>query len=138
MERRALALDYAQRFVGTFYSWGGDDPSGFDCSGFMREVLTAVGALARGEPDMTAAALRQRFAGKETVPRPGALIFRGSPIVHVEMVLAVIGDDVITIGASGGGSKTLTKDDAIKANAFIKLRPWAGPYSACVDPFAGE
>jgi hypothetical protein len=134
MDRRRLALEYARAYIGTFYSWGGDDPSGFDCSGFVLEVLQAVGIVPRAV-DMTADALRRHFAAHQSVPRPGALLFRGDPAVHVEMVFAVIGEDVITIGASGGTSKTKTKDDAVRDNAFIKLRPWAGTYSSCVDPF---
>lgn len=135
-ERRNLALNYAESFIGTFYSWGGDDPSGFDCSGFMREVLQGCGIFARTSPDLSAEGLRQYFQDAPSVPKPGALLFRGMPATHVEMVFAVIGDDVITIGASGGTSRTRTKDDAIRDNAFIKLRPWTGPYSACLDPFA--
>jgi len=30
----------------TFYLWGGDDPlAGFDCSGFVIEILKSVGIL---------------------------------------------------------------------------------------------
>jgi len=44
------------------------------------------------------------------------------------------------IEAGGGGSKTITKADAIRDNAFIKIRPI---YSrkflwGFVDPFLGE
>jgi cell wall-associated NlpC family hydrolase len=130
--RRKLGITYLYSFLGRWYRWGGDDPSGFDCSGLMIEVLSAVGRFPAGS-DTTAAGLSQRYPA--CAPKPGALIFRGNPAVHVEMVVAVIGDDVITIGASGGGSKTKTVEDAVAQNAFIKMRPWKGDYSFCVDPF---
>lgn len=135
-DRRSLALTYAWKWVGTFYSWGGDDPAGFDCSGFVCEVLQSVGVLGR-KTDFTAEGLRQLFAGKaRATPVAGCLLFRGDPAVHVELVVATLGDVPLTIGASGGGSKTITKEDAIRDNAFVKLRPWSGAWSACVDPFA--
>jgi len=133
--RRDLALEYAQRWIGTFYSWGGDDPSGFDCSGFVQEVLQSVGIMPRSL-DLPASGLAARFSAKACEPKPGALLFRGNPATHVEMVLAVLDGVVLTIGASGGTSRTKTKEDAIRDNAFIKMRPWVGDYSACVDPFA--
>ena len=41
------------------------------------------------------------------------------------------------IGASGGGSKTITVQDAIRHNAFIKPRPWRSRkyVKGFVDPF---
>jgi hypothetical protein len=138
--RRELALAYAWEFLGTFYSWGGDDPAqGFDCSGLMVEVLKGAGILARGS-DFTAEGLRTMFQEVST-PTPGCLVFRLSPAtgkaVHVEMVYKVIEDEPLTIGASGGGSKTLTREDAIKANAFVKCRPWSShsTITRYADPF---
>lgn len=132
---RELALDYAWRFVGTFYSWGGDDPSGFDCSGFMVEVLKAVGKLPRSG-DWTAAGLYERFESLSvSEPGEGCLVFwhSGDKIVHVEMCV----DSERSLGASGGGSKTRTKEDAIAHNAFIKMRPIKSRANiyGFVDPF---
>lgn len=132
---RELALDYAWRFVGTFYSWGGDDPSGFDCSGFMVEVLKSVGKLPR-RGDWTAAGLYERFESLSvTDPTEGCLVFwhSGDKIVHVEMCV----DSARALGASGGGSGTVTKEDAIKHNAFIKMRPFGSRPNVYgfVDPF---
>ena len=45
----ATALSYR----GTPYVWGGDDPSGFDCSGFVLECLKSVGLLPE-RADLTA------------------------------------------------------------------------------------
>ncbi len=132
---RELALDYAWKFVGTFYSWGGDDPSGFDCSGFMVEVLKSVGKLPR-RGDWTAAGLWKHFESLSvTAPTEGCLVFwySGDKIVHVEMCV----DSARSLGASGGGSRTVTKGDAIKHNAFIKMRPFGSRPNVWgfVDPF---
>ncbi len=138
-DKLELALDVAQSYVGTFYSWGGDDPSGFDCSGLMIEILKSVGLLPK-RGDWTADMLKDLFADKTTeVPRPGCLLFWGvgDKATHVEMVFAKISNDILTIGASGGGSKTTSKEVAISQNAFVKIRPARSNWIKCVNPFAG-
>ena len=123
MNKRDLAIKYAWSYLGRWYKWGGDDPSGFDCSGLVIELLKAVGILPRGGFDTTAAGLFQRFKRRERIiPDAGYLAFWKSPkglIEHVEFCI----DNRHTIGASGGCKKTETIADAIKHNAFIKIRP---------------
>ncbi len=136
MRRVDLALSIARSHLGTFYSWGGDDPSGFDCSGFVIEVLKSVGLIER-KIDLTADMLWQRFINyKITEPTPGCLAFRqsGNKMVHVEIVIEKIDRGIFTIGASGGTKKTKTREDAIRDNAFIKIRP-AVNFTAYVNPF---
>jgi cell wall-associated NlpC family hydrolase len=126
-------------FIGKWYKWGGDDPAGFDCSGLMVEVLKSIGLMRRKE-DLNARGLRSRFEA-QTVPaaRAGCLVFfaTGSDpkaITHVELAI----NEELCIGASGGGSKTLTEADASAQNAYIKVRPIArdgAPVVAIVDPF---
>ncbi|HUV28895.1 MAG TPA: NlpC/P60 family protein [Anaerolineales bacterium] len=117
---REIALKIAYSYLGTPYIWGGDDPSGFDCSGFCIEILQSVGCLPRNG-DWTAdqlADLWQRTRSDD----PGNLVFwrsDGGKVIHVEMCIG----DGLAIGASGGGSKTTTIAAAIKQNAFIKIRP---------------
>jgi len=50
-------LQSALSYLGTPYVWGGDDPSGFDCSGFVIECLKSAGILNERE-DYTAESLR--------------------------------------------------------------------------------
>ena len=37
------AVEYAKRFIGTPYVWGGSSPGGFDCSGLVRYVYEKFG-----------------------------------------------------------------------------------------------
>jgi cell wall-associated NlpC family hydrolase len=118
---RKLVLRIAFHYLGTFYIWGGDDPSAFDCSGFAIECLKSVGVLPRSG-DWTANGLSGRFVGV-VEPNPGDLVMWANAeqtrFIHVEICIG----RGLSIGASGGGSKTKTIKDAIKQNAFIKVRP---------------
>lgn len=135
-EARNLVMTQANHFLGKPYLWGGNDPiAGFDCSGLIVELLKSVGILPRAG-DWGAAALHDRFiAHKVAVPVAGCLCFYGSKgkIGHVEMAV----NDVLSIGASGGGSATDSVADAIAQDAYIKIRPMARPQAliAVVDPF---
>jgi len=136
---RAKAVEYLQHFIGLPYRWGGDDPlAGFDCSGLVIEVLQAVGAIPHGL-DFTAATLYEGFQDKAVIRGyAGCLVFwlSGEDIVLVEMMI----DDLHTVGASGGGSGTLTVADAVRQNAFVKMRPvgYRGENFLIVDPFRAE
>jgi len=136
---RSTAIDYAKHFIGVPYAWGGDDPvGGFDCSGLVVEVLQAVGILP-DKSDFTAHSLYQHFEDKAViVPYGGCLAFvlRDGRIGHVELLI----DDLHTIGAAGGGPQTHTVADAIRQNAYVKIRPLThlGESVLFVDPFRVE
>lgn len=134
---RKYACKLAWHFIGTFYSWGGDDPSGFDCSRFTGEIMKALDIIPRHKPAPTAREQWEMFQNKR-VDRPskGCLVFFGEPLVtHVEFCI----DSKYSIGASEGGSRVKTREDAIKYNAFIKLRPIKRNRNIVgyVDPFWG-
>jgi len=133
------AIRLARHFVGTNYRWGGDDPAGgFDCSGLVVELLTSVSLMRRGD-DMNAASMWEEFYDCQvSMAFAGCLVFYASNanqarITHVEFCIS----DFLAIGASGGGSKTLTVEDAIKQNAYIKVRPIRRDRAIVgfVDPF---
>lgn len=121
---RWLAVEIAKSHLGTWYRWGGDDPSGFDCSGFVIEVLKSIGRLPR-TGDWTAHYLAVKMGWSNVVePLPGDLAFWHSSydkkqIIHVEMMIT----RDLAIGASGGGSRTVNSEIAMAQNAFIKIRP---------------
>ena len=124
MTKRQLALSIAFQYLGTPYLWGGDDPilgSGFDCSGFCIEVLKSVGVLPR-KGDWTADSLSKMWPAVP-IGGPADLVFWWNSgktrVAHVEMVFG----GGLSIGASGGGSATVSVKDSIKSNAFVKIRP---------------
>lgn len=118
-------IEYALSFVGIAYRWGGDDPmAGYDCSGFVQEILASVGMDPPG--DQTAEGLLRHFSPsgrylfKDTM-EPGALVFYGkNQATHVALGI----DEFRVIEAAGGGSKTTDLPAAIRDNAFIRIRPW--------------
>lgn len=138
MTEKEIAQKVAWSMLGKPYLWGGDDTiAGFDCSGFCIEILKSVGILPRGG-DWTAQMLWEKFKAHEVkAPHDGCLVFwnnkAGDRIIHVEFAI----NSDLCIGASGGGSKTLTEEDAIKQNAYIKVRPWQtrGNVKGFIDPF---
>jgi cell wall-associated NlpC family hydrolase len=133
-EKRKIATRIAWASVGVPYQWGGDDfLRGFDCSGFVIELLKSVGILPR-TGDWTAEQLSNKFMQVDN-PVEGCLVFwqNNNKIIHVEYCL----NEELAIGASGGGSKTNSLNDAINQNAYIKIRPmFTRPGIAkYVDPF---
>ena len=133
---RKKATWYLQKWLLIPYSWGGDHPAqGTDCSGLAVEVLKSIGILPHNFDD-TAQGLYLRFKQyKKDYLNAGYLVFwfRDGKAIHVEMAI----DEYHVIGASGGGSKTLTIADAIRNDAFVKMRPinYRGLEYKIVDPF---
>jgi hypothetical protein len=122
-EEVSRAINAIQHYLGQWYKWGGDTPDGFDCSGLACEYLKMLGVIAR-RSDFTAQGLCNIMPTHRSAPNfyPGDLVFFGaslSKITHVEICLS----RYLAIGASGGGSNTLTMKDAIRDRAFIKVRP---------------
>jgi len=135
---KELALRVGWKLYGLPYIWGGDDTvAGFDCSGMCIEILKSVGKLSR-KGDWTADSLYRLFNNKLDHPSAGCLVFWGNErrMVHVEFCI----DELHTLGASGGGSKNMTREDAIRRNAYVKVRPIAGRADpkAIVNPFMDE
>jgi cell wall-associated NlpC family hydrolase len=133
---RVVAVDYAKHFIGTPYKWGGDDFSGFDCSGFMVEVLQAVGVLPYGK-DYSAHDLYTIFKSNVVfLGYQGCLAFWFNSERTATHVMLLI-DNEHVLGAIGGGSTTTTASDAVRENAFVKMRPltYRKGTPVIVDPF---
>jgi len=128
----------AIHYIGESYKWAGDDPmAGFDCSGFVIEVLRS-GNILPLKGDWSAAELFDYFKNKvELNPCEGCLVFFcgiNTVPFHVEYCL----DKDFSIGASGGDSRTVDINMAIKQNAYVKIRTFRNRSSALlkfVNPF---
>ena len=123
LEETSCALQYLKGYVGMWYKWGGESPLGFDCSGLACEYLKSLGIMAR-RSDSTAQGMANVLPRHTRIHTcyAGDLAFYGKSnvdITHVEICIS----RYLAIGASGGGSKTLTVADAIRDRAFIKVRP---------------
>ncbi|MGI8946471.1 MAG: C40 family peptidase [Ornithinimicrobium sp.] len=69
----AAVLSMAQTYTGVRYVYGGEDPSGFDCSGYTQYVFGRLGV------SLPRTAAQQLAATTPTNnPRPGDLVFWGS------------------------------------------------------------
>lgn len=118
---RAKAVEYIQHWIGTPYTWGGDDFSAFDCSGLIVEVFKSIGKFYDHE-DYSAETLYQKFKNNEIKqPFSGCLVFwfnKQGKAVHVAMMI----DKYFLVHAAGGGSKVKTREDAIRLNAYVMMR----------------
>lgn len=78
MSRADDVLAYGLAEVGSPYVWGAEGPDTFDCSGLMQYIFAKVGVqLPRTARE------QQRALPLVGSPRPGDLVFWGSPATHV-------------------------------------------------------
>lgn len=120
----AETIAYAFSLIGIPYKWGGSNPiSGFDCSGFVQEVLASCGMAPKG--DQNAQGIYDHFEpiSIRGLMGPGALLFYGASPDHIEHIALGVNLSQ-AIGANGGRSTTINSHEADIANAFIKLRPY--------------
>ena len=110
-------IDYGKSLVGTKYSWGGNTvEQGFDCSGFVCELLKSEGYL-KNNIDLTAQQLYDHFKryGKGSGVQPKSLVFYGkskTEITHVGIAV-----DYSHILESAGEGRIETD------KGFVRMRP---------------
>ena len=141
---RSEAVRYIQQWIGKPYKWGGDDFSGWDCSGLIHETLQSVG-LEKSGYDCTANQLYLNFKNGRIVElteespyiRHGYLVFwfKNGKAYHVAMTI----NEFQICEAAGGDSDTITEEDAIRDNAYVRNRRlnYRGENYKIVDPFKG-
>jgi len=110
-------LDFGKQLIGTRYSWGGDSvEEGFDCSGFVCELLKSEGYL-KNSIDLTSQQLYDHFKrhGRGSGIQPKSLIFYGksnTEITHVGMAV-----DYENILESAGEGRVENN------KGFVRMRP---------------
>ena len=112
-------LAIARTKLGCLYRWGAEGSDRFDCSGYVRWWLRAIGRALRG--DQTAAMLFAMLPRRRG-PAPGRLAYwatRSFHVFHVGIVTSVDGAYTWVLGAHGGGSKTKSDEVAIAQNAKV-------------------
>jgi hypothetical protein len=95
--------DFAERYLGTPYVWGGTSPSGWDCSGFTEFVYDHFGWT----PPRTS---EEQFGWVKRIaaPVPGALaFFAGSPIDPPPGHVGIVTSPNTMIDAYGTGYGTI-------------------------------
>jgi cell wall-associated NlpC family hydrolase len=103
--------DYAEKFIGTAYTWGGSSADeGFDCSGYIQEVLSSKGRDYRG--DQTAQAMYklmvadERYTSNEILA--GTVLFYGRSVFEItHIALAVDTEEMIEAGGEGSRATRL-------------------------------
>ena len=132
------AIEYAKSFIGVPYKWGGETPmAGYDCSGFVQEILSSVGLDPVG--DQTAQALADYYVSFGKVvekPKAGCLVFFGQARIKITHVGFMI-NNFQMIEAGGGGRQVVDKQSAIDHRAFIRVRPYTyrSDLIYLIDPF---
>ena len=121
--KKMRLIEYAKKFIGVEYVWGGNTADeGFDCSGYIQEVLSCVGLDPKG--DQTAQMIYDKLVDNENVVssdvRMNSLLFFGpsvSEIKHVELAL----NRRQMIGASGEG-RTPTRNGTVRVRTIESRR----------------
>jgi cell wall-associated NlpC family hydrolase len=91
------AVDLAQQYLGVPYVWGGESPSGFDCSGLVQHVYGKLGV------DLPRVAADQARVGQPVASladaRPGDLLAFHSPVDHIGIYA---GDGLMVVAPKTG------------------------------------
>lgn len=117
---------YALSFLGKPYLWGGNGPQGFDCSGFVQEVLASAGLDPSGDQSAQALFDILSMYGKvfsNETPAAGDIIFYGTDSKSISHVAFMI-NSWQQIGANGGNHTCTDLRSAEKLGAMVKVRPW--------------
>lgn len=119
---RKLVADTAVAQIGVPYRYGGNDPSGFDCSGLVQYAYGEAGVvLPRGTSELLKVGKRVSYSDV----RVGDLLFykfsdRKRPSMHVAIYL---GDDWMVHAPSSGKEVVKTRADE---------KPWPKRYVAAI------
>jgi peptidoglycan DL-endopeptidase CwlO len=107
LKERGEIVDYAKKQLGVPYVWAGNDPNGFDCSGFSGYVMKKYGkTLPRRAEDQ----YKDSRKVKQKNAQMGDLVFfdNGSGISHVGILVSEKGQPLTMIHASSSKGIVIT------------------------------
>lgn len=117
-------IDYAKRFIGIPYIYGGNNPlTGMDCSGLMQWIFHAIGFAPHDRCDAQQLynMYSSQLAKSIATPQKGALVFYGKDMHSIDHIAFAINDNWI-IESAGGDHTTLTIADAKIRGACVRER----------------
>lgn len=107
-KRRQDMVDYAKKQLGVPYEWAGEDPGGFDCSGFTTYIMKEFSKdIPRRAEDQYKASKKIRQSNAQK----GDLVFfnNGSGVSHVGMIVSEKGAPLVMIHASSSKGIIITE-----------------------------
>lgn len=124
-KERLAFVEYAKKFIGTPYVWAGNEPTGFDCSGFTSYVMKNY------KKELPRRAVDQYNSSrqlKEKNVMMGDLVFfdNGSGISHVGMIVSEKGKPLVMIHASSSKGVVITEIE--KSDYWLKRLYGFGTY----------
>jgi peptidoglycan DL-endopeptidase CwlO len=118
--------NYAKTFIGTPYLWAGEDPKGFDCSGYTSYVyLKRSITLARRASEQYDKSIKI----KQSEVTVGDLVFfdSGSGISHVGIMLSTGNEPMVMIHSSSSKGVIITEIE--KSDYWLKRLSGFGRYN---------
>jgi hypothetical protein len=124
-KEREKALEFAKKQIGTPYTWAGNSPNGFDCSGFTSYVMKELG---KELPRRAADQFERSQKVKPKNVQKGDLVFfnNGSGISHVGLIISEKEKPLVMIHASS--SKGVIVTEIEKSEYWLKRISGFGTY----------
>lgn len=121
-DRAEAMIGYGFQFIGTVYVWGGKElkkDAGYDCSGFVQELLESIGIVSSGINNAMSAQqlfdkLHSHVQGQK-VAGAGDILFFGKDLKSLNHIAIALSDRLML--EAGGGSDTL------KQSGMVRMRP---------------
>jgi hypothetical protein len=128
-------IDIAQQYLGVPYVWGGESPTGFDCSGLVQYVYARLGV------DLPRVAADQARVGQPVASladaRPGDLLAFHDPVDHIGiyagnglMVVAPKSGDVVKVQAVSDAPTAIRRVPSSTGTTGSGLRLASGDLAA--------
>jgi cell wall-associated NlpC family hydrolase len=119
-----LMISVGMSLLNIPYKWGGsNNHDGYDCSGFIQELLSCIGKDPKGDQD--AQSLYNYLSISEEWEKKldrGSILFFGKDIKDITHVAIALSNDLM-LECGGGDRTTLSLIDALKKGAKVRVRP---------------